>query len=41
MNLGSLDWMTRPLAVFEAAMDRRGLADRTLVLGVGQTAQVG
>ena len=41
MNLGSLDWMTRPLAAFEAAMERRGLADRTLVLGVGQTAQVG
>jgi L-ascorbate metabolism protein UlaG (beta-lactamase superfamily) len=41
MNLGSLDWMTRPLAAFEAAMDRRGLGDRTLVLGVGQTAQVG
>jgi L-ascorbate metabolism protein UlaG (beta-lactamase superfamily) len=41
MNLGPLDWMTRPLAVFEAAMDRRGLTDRTLVLGVGQTAQVG
>ena len=41
MNLGSLDWMTRPLPSFEAAMNRRGLADRTLVLRVGETAQVG
>jgi hypothetical protein len=41
MNLGSLDWMTRPLALFEAAMDRRNLADRTLVLGIGQAAEVG
>jgi L-ascorbate metabolism protein UlaG (beta-lactamase superfamily) len=40
MNLGSLDWMTRPLARFEAAMDRRGLADRTLVLEIGQSTQV-
>ena len=40
MNLGSLAWMTRPLAAFEAAMDRRGLADRTLVLGIGQYAEV-
>jgi L-ascorbate metabolism protein UlaG (beta-lactamase superfamily) len=41
MNLGSLEWMTRPLALFEAAMDRRDLADRTLVLGLGQSAEVG
>ena len=41
MNLGSLEWMTRPLALFEAAMDRRGLADRTRVLGIGQSALVG
>lgn len=40
LNLGSLGWMTRPLALFEAAMDRRGLADRTLVLGIGQYAEI-
>ena len=40
MNLGSLEWMTRPLALFETAMDRRGLGDRSLVLGIGQYAEV-
>jgi hypothetical protein len=40
MNLGSLEWMTRPLALFERAMDRRGLGDRSLVLGIGQYAEV-
>ena len=40
MNLGSLGWMTRPVGVFQAAMDRRGIADRALVLGVGQRVEV-
>jgi L-ascorbate metabolism protein UlaG (beta-lactamase superfamily) len=40
MNLWSLEWMTRPLAVFEAAMDRRGLGDRSLVLGIGEFIEV-
>jgi L-ascorbate metabolism protein UlaG (beta-lactamase superfamily) len=40
LNLGSLEWMTRPLALFEAAMDRRDLAAQTLVLGLGQSAEV-
>jgi L-ascorbate metabolism protein UlaG (beta-lactamase superfamily) len=41
MNLASLDWMTQPLDLFQAAMERRGLADRALVLGIGQAAEVG
>ncbi|HEU4999009.1 MAG TPA: MBL fold metallo-hydrolase [Lapillicoccus sp.] len=40
MNLGSLNWMTRPVGVFEAAMDRRGIADRALVLGLGERVEV-
>jgi L-ascorbate metabolism protein UlaG (beta-lactamase superfamily) len=40
MNLASLEWMTRPLALFATAMDRRGLADRALVLGIGRSAVV-
>jgi len=40
MNLASLEWMTRPLALYETAMDRRGLGDRSLVLGIGQYAEV-
>jgi L-ascorbate metabolism protein UlaG (beta-lactamase superfamily) len=41
MNLASLEWMTRPLGLFQAAMASRGLADRAVVLGIGGSADVG
>jgi L-ascorbate metabolism protein UlaG (beta-lactamase superfamily) len=40
MNVGSLAWMSRPIGRFEAAMDRRGLADRALPLRVGERAEL-
>jgi L-ascorbate metabolism protein UlaG (beta-lactamase superfamily) len=40
MNLGSLGWMTRPGALFEEAMEGRGIADRTVILGVGEWVEI-
>ncbi|HEU4331811.1 MAG TPA: MBL fold metallo-hydrolase [Lapillicoccus sp.] len=40
MNVGPLEWMSRPIGHFEAAMDQRGIADRALVLRVGERAEM-
>jgi L-ascorbate metabolism protein UlaG (beta-lactamase superfamily) len=40
MNIGPLEWMSRPISHFRAAMGERGIADRALVLGVGERVEI-
>ena len=40
MNVGPLEWMSRPIGHFEAAMDRRGIAERARVDRVGERAEI-